>query len=266
MDLQINYQGTIPRIQDLENRKTYFNSTLIGQNNGIEMKIDENLQEQTNYSLGREKDDRRKNLINIKENDDLSINMHQKAHNQINDKHLNIVETAHSDIFSNKMSTKEHFVNHHTFNDKNEEELASPTKHLSETPTESICKTTDHLQKSPLQTSLLNESLMFQDDFYREEEIGPDRFYNPSSTTHNNEDDDSNNDDDTDTATEDRECSSYEQEQAFRILGEIMSESSKNINWPFLNAVDANMEGCQDYYERIKRPMWLYKSKNTFYH
>ena len=54
---------------------------------------------------------------------------------------------------------------------------------------------------------------------------------------------------------------SYELEQGNRILREIMSEANKSVNWAFMEAVDADKMGLYDYYERIKKPMWLKKSK-----
>ena len=45
-----------------------------------------------------------------------------------------------------------------------------------------------------------------------------------------------------------------------RILKEIMSDSNKSVNWPFVYAVDDTEEGLEDYYERVKQPMWLQKS------
>ena len=48
-----------------------------------------------------------------------------------------------------------------------------------------------------------------------------------------------------------------------RILKEIMSDSNKSVNWPFVYAVDDTEEGLEDYYERVKQPMWLQKSTYT---
>ena len=45
-----------------------------------------------------------------------------------------------------------------------------------------------------------------------------------------------------------------------RILKEIMSDSNKSVNWPFVYAVDDTEEGLEDYYERVKQPIWLQKS------
>ncbi len=57
------------------------------------------------------------------------------------------------------------------------------------------------------------------------------------------------------------ESLSYELEQGSRILREIMSEANKSVNWPFMEAVDADKMGLYDYYDRIKKPMWLKKSE-----
>ena len=60
---------------------------------------------------------------------------------------------------------------------------------------------------------------------------------------------------------DEREPLSYELEQGNRILKEIMSEANKSVNWAFMEAVDAEKMGLYDYYERIKKPMWLKKSE-----
>jgi hypothetical protein len=59
----------------------------------------------------------------------------------------------------------------------------------------------------------------------------------------------------------DLENMSYELQQGYRILRELMTDSNKSFVGPFLNAVDASAVGCADYYERIKRPMWMKRSK-----
>lgn len=53
---------------------------------------------------------------------------------------------------------------------------------------------------------------------------------------------------------------SYELQHGYRILKSVMLESNKFINWAFLDAVDDNHPDTQDYYDRIKKPMWLNKS------
>ena len=58
-----------------------------------------------------------------------------------------------------------------------------------------------------------------------------------------------------------KEPLSLELQQADRILREIMSDSNKSLIWPFVGAVDATEDGLEDYYEKIKEPMWLEKSK-----
>ncbi|XP_076341519.1 putative bromodomain-containing protein 10 [Tachypleus tridentatus] len=49
---------------------------------------------------------------------------------------------------------------------------------------------------------------------------------------------------------------------AFRVVSYLMSESNKNINWPFLEAVRHNDPSCPDYYEVIVKPVWLSKVKS----
>ena len=57
-----------------------------------------------------------------------------------------------------------------------------------------------------------------------------------------------------------REPLSPELQHGFRILKEIMSDTNKSVNWPFIYAVDDTEEGLEDYYERVKQPMWLQRS------
>ena len=57
---------------------------------------------------------------------------------------------------------------------------------------------------------------------------------------------------------------SYELLQGERILYELMSDANKHFNWPFMDAVDASIPELSDYYERIKSPMWLKKSKYQY--
>jgi hypothetical protein len=61
-----------------------------------------------------------------------------------------------------------------------------------------------------------------------------------------------------------KEPLNYELQQAFRILREIMTESNKSINWPFMNVIDASQEGCEHYYQFVKQPMWLKKSELVY--
>lgn len=56
-----------------------------------------------------------------------------------------------------------------------------------------------------------------------------------------------------------------ELQHGYRILCELMSDSNKAVNWPFLNAVDDSLPELEDYYERIPRPMWMKKSKLYFH-
>ena len=58
---------------------------------------------------------------------------------------------------------------------------------------------------------------------------------------------------------------SVDLQQGFRILREIMCDANKSFNWPFLNAVDSSIVGCEDYYERVKKPIWLRKSTSFFF-
>ena len=60
---------------------------------------------------------------------------------------------------------------------------------------------------------------------------------------------------------EEKEPLSYELAQGNRILVEIMSDANKSLNWHFMEPVDAEGMGLADYYDRVKNPMWLKKSK-----
>ena len=53
---------------------------------------------------------------------------------------------------------------------------------------------------------------------------------------------------------------SYELQQGLRILKELMSDSNKSVNWHFLDPVDDSHPETADYYEKIKKPIWLGKS------
>lgn len=52
-----------------------------------------------------------------------------------------------------------------------------------------------------------------------------------------------------------------ELQQGFRILKELMSDTNKSVNWLFLDPVDASHPETADYYEKIKKPIWLHLSK-----
>lgn len=53
---------------------------------------------------------------------------------------------------------------------------------------------------------------------------------------------------------------SYELQQGLRILKELMSDSNKSVNLHFLGPVDDGHPETADYYEKIKKPIWLGKS------
>jgi hypothetical protein len=59
----------------------------------------------------------------------------------------------------------------------------------------------------------------------------------------------------------DLDSMSYELQQAYRILRELMTDSNKSFVGPFLNPVDSTAPGCSDYYDKIKRPMWMKRSE-----
>lgn len=54
---------------------------------------------------------------------------------------------------------------------------------------------------------------------------------------------------------------SYEMKQAYRVYVELLSDSNRNVAWPFLEPVDAKAQGLWDYHERIKEPMSFAKSE-----
>lgn len=49
---------------------------------------------------------------------------------------------------------------------------------------------------------------------------------------------------------------------ARRLLREIMHNNHKTVNWAFLDPVDTDALGLDDYHEKIKQPMWLNKSRS----
>lgn len=68
-------------------------------------------------------------------------------------------------------------------------------------------------------------------------------------------------DSDDGSSKEDEKPLTYDLQQGFKILREIMGSNNKSITWAFIHAVDRNAIGCHDYYEKIKNPMWLMKSE-----
>ena len=54
---------------------------------------------------------------------------------------------------------------------------------------------------------------------------------------------------------------SYELQQGYRVYIELLSDSNRNVTWPFLEPVDAEAQGLWDYHERVKQPMSFSKSK-----
>lgn len=59
---------------------------------------------------------------------------------------------------------------------------------------------------------------------------------------------------------------SFELQQGYRIYTELLSDSNRNVTWPFLEPVDADSLGLWDYYDRIKQPMCFSTSKyHRFY-
>ncbi|XP_064634426.1 uncharacterized protein LOC135492146 isoform X2 [Lineus longissimus] len=57
---------------------------------------------------------------------------------------------------------------------------------------------------------------------------------------------------------------SYELQQGYRILRELLSDANKSLNFPFIEEVDVEKLGLWDYYEKIEQPMCLKKMKENF--
>lgn len=57
------------------------------------------------------------------------------------------------------------------------------------------------------------------------------------------------------------DCLSYELQVGYRILGSLMSASNRCVNKLFLYPVDNAFPETSNYYEKIKKPMWMFKSK-----
>jgi len=55
---------------------------------------------------------------------------------------------------------------------------------------------------------------------------------------------------------------SHDLQQGLRILKELMADSNKSVNWPFMDPVDCNHTETLDYYDKIKNPVWFRKSMN----
>lgn len=86
-------------------------------------------------------------------------------------------------------------------------------------------------------------------EFYQEEEIAEETIGSEEETCSSKDED------------ENEEPLSYELQQGYKILREIMGNNNRSFTWPFVNPVDSTAEGCADYYEKVKKPMWLMKSK-----
>ena len=57
------------------------------------------------------------------------------------------------------------------------------------------------------------------------------------------------------------ESLSYELQVGYRILNNLMSAGNRCVNKLFMYKVDDSFPETADYYEKIKNPMWMYKSK-----
>ncbi|KAK3608519.1 hypothetical protein CHS0354_010374 [Potamilus streckersoni] len=77
-------------------------------------------------------------------------------------------------------------------------------------------------------------------------------------------DDNSDDNSDDESLSNTGEPLNYELQQGYRILKELMADSNKAVNWPFLDPVDGEALDSKDYYERIKNPMWLRKMESKF--
>ena len=66
---------------------------------------------------------------------------------------------------------------------------------------------------------------------------------------------------------EDHGQRSVELQTGFRILKDLMADSNKNVNWPFMDPIEVSAPDLvDDYYEKIERPIWLKLSKFYFLH
>ena len=231
MSFEVEYQNSLSTIKSFENLNSRYSSFHKKFNSPGPQKSEnfyEKMNENNNFTNGSS----RTETENINTMTD-SPNSLKSDFNQKSYKSSKIIENKHEQLTEDVLM-------------ENISELSSKTQSLK-----------NHLTSS-------NESLILQDEFYQEEEIGPDKlsFLNKKSDMFlsNDENEQSNNEEDldTDTATEDKDL--YELDQLYRIIQEVMSNANKHVNWPFIDAVDSNMEGCFDYYDCIKKPMWLNKS------
>ena len=61
---------------------------------------------------------------------------------------------------------------------------------------------------------------------------------------------------------EDQKQSSVELQTGFRILKDLMADSHKNVNWPFMEPIDVSAPDLvADYHQKIEKPVWLKLSK-----
>ena len=284
MNFEIDYQNIIPRIQKFENHHSCYSSILSKKNN-IKMKQDENIHQVTDQNSCSHKESGKTypKVGKLEDHSDSFLKLPQSIQPSVNA----VGSAVPGDTMQNTYLVTNSEQKDYTTTFGNVERFSVENSnlkilHSTDNVAESTQKPTNSILPPVSQTVISNESLMFQDDFYQEEEIGPDKFNNKAvpiketslyiskeeaDVSNNDDADEDDNDDgdddeeiDTDSVTEDKEFISYELEQAHRVLRELMSDSYKNINWPFMQAVDANMEGCYDYYDSVKRPIWLFKS------
>ena len=102
----------------------------------------------------------------------------------------------------------------------------------------------------------IQDDMIMVQEYLQEEEI-IEEFGMPPEVSEN---DKNSSHEESDGCDDEKYPLSYELQQGHRILHEIMTDGNKSVNWPFMRAVDAAQDGCQDYYDKIRRPIWLSKS------
>ena len=61
---------------------------------------------------------------------------------------------------------------------------------------------------------------------------------------------------------EDQKQSSVELQTGFKILKDLMADSHKNVNWPFMEPIDVSAPDlAADYHQKIEKPIWFKLSK-----
>ena len=61
---------------------------------------------------------------------------------------------------------------------------------------------------------------------------------------------------------EEKQQPSVELQTGFKILKDLMADSNKNVNWPFMEPIEVSAPDlAADYHQKIEKPIWFKLSK-----